>query len=212
MDMKIMVLDDHIVIGEGTRAILQTELDCQTEVFTDPHNALHHLTHTHYDVYLIDFNLSDMDGLQFLDCLLNIHPEAVAIIYTGYNIEKYVPDLLEKGAAGFISKTESRKQLLDAIQYALEGKIIIPLSLIKQLNGKNSGNGHYSKLNEREQKILKLIMNGFTNKTIALELQLSQRTIEKQLTMIFSKLNVECRAEAVIKWIELTTQNENSYK
>ncbi len=207
--MKIMILDDHIAIGEGTRAILQAELDCQAEVFTNPHTALHYLTGTLFNVYLIDFNLPEMDGFHFLEQLFKIHPEAIAIIYTGYNIEKYIPDLLDKGISGFISKTDSRKQLIDTVLYASEGKIIIPITLLKRLNLQNSNAKRCSNLTERECKILDLVKQGFTNKAIALELHLSQRTIEKDLTMIFSKLSVESRAEAAIKWNEVTAQSDS---
>ncbi|MGE7949115.1 response regulator [Lysinibacillus sp. NPDC093688] len=197
-----MVLDDHIAIGEGTKAILKAELNCHADVFTDPYLALQQLTKAPYDVYLVDFNLPDTDGLEFIEKIINIHPEAIAIIYTGYNIERYITDLLEKGVCGFVSKSDSRKQLIDTINYALEEKIIMPLSLIKQLNSNFSKTEKSTRLTEREQKILDLVKDGLPNKTIAMELSLSQRTIEKNLTSIFSKLNVETRAEAAIKWIK----------
>ncbi|MFJ7837997.1 response regulator [Lysinibacillus sphaericus] len=206
-----MVLDDHIAIGEGTRAILQAELDCQAVVFTDPCIALQHLSESFYDIYLIDFNLAGMDGLQFIQKLLKIHPEAITIIYTGYNIEKYLPELLNKGISGFISKTESRKQLIDTIQYALEGKVIISLSLLKKLCVHNVGAKESINLTERERQILDFVRDGYTNKAIALEIYLSQRTIEKVLTTIFSKLGVESRAEAAVKWNELTTLETDKY-
>ncbi|WP_238602030.1 response regulator transcription factor [Lysinibacillus parviboronicapiens] len=204
-----MVLDNHIAIGEGARAILQEEIDCQVEVFTDPCIALQYLTEVVYDIYLIEFNLSGMDGIQFIDLLLKIHPGAITIIYTGYNIEKYVPDLLDRGISGFISKAESRKQLVDTIQYARQGKIIISLSLLNRLKIHNLCCQKPVSLTDRERKILDLVRNGLTNKAIALELYLSQRTIEKELTTIFSKLDVESRAEAAIKWSELAVQKRS---
>lgn len=207
--MKIMILDDHIAVGEGTRAILQANLNCQAEVFTDPYTALHHLTGTLYDVYLIDFNLPDMDGFHFLEQLFEIHPDAIAIIYTGYNIEKYIADLLDKGISGFISKTDGRKQLIDTVLYATEGKIIVPITLLKRFNLHNSSIKGYSNLTERECKILELVKGGFTNKAIALELGLNQRTIEKDLTVIFTKLSVKSRAEAAIKWHESIIQSDS---
>lgn len=206
-----MVLDDHIAIGEGTKAILQAELDCQAVVFTDPYIALQQLSKSFFDIYLIDFNLAGMDGLQFIEQLLQIHPEAIAIIYTGYNIEKYLPELLNKGIAGFISKTESRKQLIDTIQYAHEGKVIISLSLLKKLYVQEGGAKESIHLTERERQILDLVRDGFTNKAIALEIHLSQRTIEKVLTTVFSKLGVESRAEAAVKWNELTALDLDKY-
>lgn len=206
MILKIMILDDHIAIGEGTRAILDNELECFTEVYTDAYTALQHLANTKYDVYLIDFNLSDMDGLQFLEQLRKIDSIGKAIIYTGYNIEKYLPDLLKMGISGFISKTDSRKQLIDTIHYALEGKIILSITTLNRVFD-NTPIHSFNQLTEREIQILSMVKNGLTNKAIANHLQLSQRTIEKDLTAIFSKLNVGSRAEAVFKWYELFPQS-----
>ncbi|WP_096551783.1 response regulator transcription factor [Ureibacillus thermosphaericus] len=197
-----MILDDHIAVGEGTRTILESELDCHAEVFTNARAALEHVKSTTYDIYLIDFNLSEMDGLEFLEKLLNIDPKAKAIIYTGYSIEKYMPDLIKKGISGFISKSDSRKQLIDTIHYALDGKVIISIPILNKILN-NTEQRNSNPLTDREIKILDMVKNGMTNKGIARELHLSQRTIEKDLTSIFIKLDVGSRAEAVIKWNEL---------
>lgn len=201
-----MILDDHIAIGEGTRAILENELECFVDVFITPHTALQQLVNKTYDIYLIDFNLSDMDGLQFLEQLQMIDPRGKAIIYTGYNVEKYLPDLLQIGISGFISKTDSKKQLIDTILYALEGKMILSISTLNRMFDKTQID-NINKLTEREIQILSMVKSGLTNKAISTNIQLSQRTIEKDLSSIFSKLNVGSRAEAVIRWNELSSQN-----
>lgn len=197
-----MVLDDHIAVGEGTRAIIQTELECQVDVFTDPFEALAQVAIEKYDVYLIDFNLPSINGLQFIEHLLHIHMDAVVIIYTGHQIEQYLVKLWHKEIVGFLSKTASRKQLIDTILYGLEGKLIIEQSLLTRLLKYNYDEQSTSYLTDRENEILGYVKDGFTNKAIALEMHLSQRSIEKSLTTIFSKLKVESRAEAVIKWNE----------
>lgn len=198
--LRIMILDDHIAVGEGTRAIIQAELQCDIDIFTEPLKALEQVSLNRYDVYLIDFHLPQMNGLQFIEQLRTLHTEAIVIIYTGHQIEQHLLTLWQKGIAGFVSKTASRKQLIDTILYALEGKVIIEQMLfMKLLDHKQVA----SQLTEREKEILTYVKEGFTNKAIASQMHLSQRSIEKSLTTIFSKLEVESRAEAVIKWSEM---------
>lgn len=197
-----MVLDDHIAVGEGTRAIIQSELECRVDVFIDPFEALAQVAIEKYDVYLIDFNLPSINGLQFIEHLLHIHMESVIIIYTGHQIEQYLVEIWHKEIVGFLSKTASRKQLIDTILYGLEGKLIIEQSLLTRLLKYNIDEQSTSHLTDRESEILGYVKDGLTNKAIALEMHLSQRSIEKSLTTIFSKLKVESRAEAVIKWSE----------
>lgn len=197
--LKIMVVDDHIALGEGTQAILQMGIEnSQVDVFTEPTHALQQLSSERYDVYVIDFHLKDMNGLTFVEQLVKIHPKAVAIIYTGHNIEQHIPDLLEKGIIGFINKTESKKRLIDTVQYAYEGNVIIPLDILRTI----IQNKKIFHLTERQRKIMELAKKGAKNKEIASELYVSQRTVEKDLTQIFSKLNVMSRVEAISKWSE----------
>lgn len=202
--MRILVLDDHIAVGEGTRAILEAELNCHVEVFTEPDTALSNIEREKFDVYLIDYHLSDMDGLEFVEQLLQIHTDAVIIIYTGHKIENYFVKLWSKGVTSFINKTDSRKQLIDSILYAQKGKIIIERSTFTKILQSNRPIGNsVNTLTEREIEILKFVEVGYTNKAIALDMNLSQRSIEKSLTTIFFKLGVDSRVEAVIKWKEL---------
>lgn len=201
--LKLMVLDDHIAVGEGTRAIIQAELQCEVEVFTEPLEALDKVKLGSYDVYLIDFHVPNMNGLTFIELLLELHAEAIVIIYTGHQIEQHLLTLWQKGIVGFVSKTASRKQLIDTILYALEGKLIIEQTLLMKLLDQKQV---VSQLTKREKQILLYVQDGLTNKAIAAEMHLSQRSIEKSLTLIFSKLQVESRVEAVMKWNEMNSK------
>lgn len=203
--LKLMVLDDHIAVGEGTRAIIQAELQCEVEVFTEPLEALDKVKLGSYDVYLIDFRLPNMNGLTFIELLLELHAEAIVIIYTGHQIEQHLLTLWQKGVVGFVSKTASRKQLIDTILYALEGKLIIDQTLLMKLLDQKQVVSQLT-LTKREKQILLYVQEGLTNKAIAAQMHLSQRSIEKSLTFIFSKLQVESRVEAVMKWNEMNNK------
>lgn len=137
--------------------------------------------------------------------MFSIKKDSLILIYTGLDIAPYFDMLIEAGASGIISKTSCRKELLAAIRCAFRGKAEIPISLLRQLRRKqfafpfseeNNINLDNS-ITEREHLVLKEVARGRSNKEIAAELRVSQRTVEYDLTRIFSKLNVKTRLEAI---------------
>jgi two-component system competent response regulator ComA len=139
--------------------------------------------------------------------ILQVDPDATILIYTGFDLVSHYNLLIEAGVTGFISKTASPEQLITAIRCALREEAVIPLQLLKQLRRvdtspiTNDGlqNLGAISLTTKEQEILEGVSKGLTNKAIAIKLSMSQRTIEYNLTKIFSKLGVSSRTEALMK-------------
>ena len=148
-----------------------------------------------------------VNGIELTKMILQIDPDAIILIYTGFDLVTHYNLLIESGVAGFISKTASPEQLITAIRCALREEAVIPLQLLKQLRrldaGPSSSEGQQDlvgiTLSSKEQQILIGISKGLTNKAIAVELSTSQRTVEYNLTKIFSKLGVGSRTEALLK-------------
>ena len=209
--IHILIVDDHPAIGEGTRTMIEQEGDMTARVVTDSNQVLDIVKEQNYDLYLIDLYMPNINGIELSKMILQMETDAKILIYTGFDIDSHFNRLMEAGITGFLSKTATQEQLVTAIRCALREEAVIPLQLLKQLrriegkpkDGETLKSEYDIKLSEREQQILDGISRGLTNKLIAEELIMSQRTIEYHLTKIFDKLEVSSRAEAFIKANEL---------
>ncbi|MBS4189767.1 response regulator transcription factor [Bacillus sp. FJAT-49705] len=205
--IKVLIVDDHPTLGEGTRTIIDQEADMKATFITDIDKAFETLKEDKYDIYLIDLYMPKVNGIELSKMLLQVDPDATILIYTGYDIMSHYNLLIEAGVAGFISKTAAPEQLITAIRCALRDEVVIQLQLLKQLRrveaGPSTNEGQQNlgdiTLSSKEQQILDGISKGLTNKAIAIEISMSQRTIEYNLTKIFSKLGVGSRTEALLK-------------
>lgn len=151
--------------------------------------------------------------------MMSVQPESRVLIYTGYEISPNFNLLIDSGVSGFVSKTVTREQLLNAIRCVLRDEAIIPVSLLRQLRRRDIRLNESKEekmleevsINEREQEILQEVSNGNSNKDIASKMLMSQRTVEYNLTRIFEKLGVRSRAEAVVEARRLKLINFNDF-
>jgi len=205
--IKVLIVDDHPAVGEGTKAIIEQEDDIQANVIVDSEKVLEEIKKEKYEVYLVDLYMPKLNGIELTKAILQINPDAIILIYTGFDIPTHYNLLIEAGVSGFISKTDTKEQLITAIRCAIREEAVIPLRLLRQLRRVDTGpttnegiqNLGSISLSSKEQQILEQISKGLTNKAIAINLSMSQRTIEYNLTKIFSKLGVSSRTEALIK-------------
>ncbi|MBD8007623.1 response regulator transcription factor [Bacillus norwichensis] len=209
--INVLIVDDHPAVGEGTRTIIESEQDMKADVLFESDKIMEVLEKGKYDIYLIDLYMPKMNGIELTKMILQFDPDATILIYTGYDVVSHFNLLIEAGASGFISKTSTREQLITSIRCSLRDEAVISIQLLKQLKrvesapSVNEGKQYLEKisLSTKEQKILDGISKGHTNKAIALELSMSQRTVEYHLTKIFTKLGVGSRTEALLKSEEL---------
>lgn len=202
--VKVIIVDDHPAVRKGTETILKdAEMDVVSiENVDEVIKAAYDLT---IDIFLLDLYMPEINGLELSKRILQINPEAKIAIYTGFDISPHFNLLVDAGVSGFISKMASPRHLVTSIKCILDEEVILPLSLLRQLRrdivstniDTKSEETSILTLSKKEQKIMELISKGFTNKKIAEELYLSQRTIEYHLTRIFSKLKVNSRIEAL---------------
>lgn len=205
--IKILVVDDHPTLGLGTKTALEQEADIEADVVVESDKVIELLNDKRYDLYLIDLFMPKLNGTELTKAILKKDPEALVLIYTGYELTVHYNLILDAGAVGFVSKTASQEQLVTAIRCALREEVVIPISLLKQLRridtvsikDDSSKETLAITLPEREQYILKQVGEGSKNTAIAESLNVSQRTIEADLTRIFGKLGVSSRIEAYTK-------------
>ncbi|GLH65459.1 MULTISPECIES: response regulator transcription factor [Bacillaceae] len=202
--IRILIVDDHRLVGEGTKNMLESEQDFQVELVTSGTEAEQIIGQRTYDVYLLDWRMPDMNGIELSKRILQKQPNAKIVIYTGYDVAPFFNYLIESGVTGFISKTATRDQLITAIRCALRDEAVIPVHLLRQLRlcevrAKIEENGKQAALSQLEQEILMEVANGLCNKDIAKKRHISQRSVERHLSHIFTKLHVSSRIEAVEK-------------
>lgn len=205
--INVLVVDDHPSIGEGTKMIINQQTDMKADVMTESEKVIGQIKDRKYDVYVIDLFMPKLSGTELTKAILRVNPDAIILIYTGYDIMTHFNLMMDAGVTGFISKTTTAEQLITAIRCALREEVVIPLQLLKQLRRVEAGPSQGEKqvnlsditLSDREQKILGQVSAGLTNAAIAKDLNMSQRTIELSLTKIFTKLGVSSRTEAYIK-------------
>lgn len=209
--IKILVVDDHNLVGEGTKLLLEQEKDFNVTFVNSSKKALDILlTHT-FDVFIFDLNMPQLNGQELAKEVSKISPKSSIIIYTGYDIEPHFNKLVSSGVSSFVDKVSSKEILIAAIRASLEGNSMMPINLLQQLkipdNSINILEGYHLlkkyNLSKDEVETLKLVMAEKTNKEIAAELFISLRTVEYRLTNIFKKLNVNSRISAIKKIEEI---------
>ncbi|MCO7127704.1 response regulator transcription factor [Sporolactobacillus shoreicorticis] len=208
---SVLVIDDHAVVASGTKTVLENAgFKVETEQSAKMIQAI--LQERNYDLFLVDLNMPDMDGMATADLILDLDPDAKVIIYTGYEteIEPLFASMIQRGIAGVVSKSASIDSLIAALHAALRDEVLLPIWLFQRLQIADAARADAARmerakvhLNQNERAILAAVMRGETNREIAQNLLIGQRTVEKHLTGIFRKLGVHSRIEAVEKVNEL---------
>ncbi|GMK39983.1 DNA-binding response regulator [Paenibacillus sp. CCS19] len=213
--IRVLLVDDHPSVGEGTKHMIEQDPDIQVTIVFSGIEALERIEKNTFDVMLFDLNMPVISGLELTKRVITSDPDAVVLIYTGYDLATHYNMLLDAGVSGFISKASTREQLITAIRCALRGEAVVPVQLLKQLRRSEvrfqQSDGKVVEevsINEKEQLILREVATGSSNKEIAGKLFMSQRTVEYNLTRIFEKLNVRSRSEAIVEAGRLGLINE----
>lgn len=211
--MQILVADDHKLVRDGLKPFLQ-ELDPGVEVL-DAANLDEALQAAEkadrLGLVLLDLMMPGMDGLKGLEALKARLPNVPVVIVSGYSSREHVVSAVQLGAAGFIPKTVSGTAMVNALRLVLSGEKYLPSSTFFDEQGiqhpPSPGMGGLTKtggvpqpfdrLSRREGEILALLVDGRTNKEIAIALDLQEITIKVHLRNVYRKIGAANRAQAV---------------
>ncbi|MFF2796287.1 response regulator [Lysinibacillus xylanilyticus] len=199
--INLLIVDDHPLILDGSKKLFSEVSDISVDTLNDMETFANVIEEKVYDIFLIDVNLGACSGLTFAELVKEKYPSSIVILYTGDNIKDYYSLIIEKKINNVISKTAAKDRILKTIYLAMNKDMLLPENFIDYVNDRHSRNSikKILRFNNREKRILELVMEGYTNQAIALELNVKQRTIENNLSQIYALLNVGTRAEAVIK-------------
>ena len=214
--IRILIADDHAVVREGTRQILEQEPDMEVVAEAgDGEEAVRLGGSSKPNVAIIDIAMPKLDGIEATRQIKALYPTIGVLILSAYDDDQFVFSLLEAGAAGYLLKSVRGSELIDAVRAIYAGESVLhPAIARKVLNrfapasGKPQEQRLSEILSEREMEVLKLATRGLSNQDIADELCLSLRTVQAHLGHIFNKLKVSSRTEAVVRalkegWITL---------
>jgi len=198
--IKVLIVDDHQVVREGLRRIL--EMDKQIQVIGEARSGEEAIVKTNAlvpDVVIMDLKMPGMDGIVATHEIKNKKPDINVLILTLY-AEDFVKQAVEAGASGYILKDSDTEQITKAVHQVNEGLCPIAPSLTRDLVTryvKLSRHENNSILNKRQTEILKLISEGISGNDIGNQLFISTSTVKREIRNIFDKLGVNDRAQAV---------------
>ena len=198
---RILIADDHLIIRQGLRLILETEDDFEIMgEASDGAEALSLCKKLKPEVILMDLRMPNMDGLTAIEKLRIEQPEIAVVILTTFNEDELMLRGLRAGARGYLLKDTDRATLFNTIRAAARGETLlkpeIMARVLSQANAPKIENESVS-LTDRELEVLAAVARGERSKEIAVQLGISERTVKAHLASIYSKLGVDSRAAAI---------------
>jgi len=206
--IRVLLADDHAVVRQGIRRFLEEADDI--EVVAEAANgreALERIREHRPDVAVVDIRMPEMSGVEVTRRIRERYPQTRVLILTAYDDDPYVFALLQAGADGYVLKTASGDELVQAVRTVYRGQSAlspeIATKVVRQaVTGKPAtAADQVEPLTPRELDVLRLAAKGLTNKAIGHQLGISHRTVQGHLASIYGKLGVSSRTEAVTEAI-----------
>ncbi len=205
--IRIMLAEDHAVVREGTRNLLELEPDFEVvgEAATGV-EAIEVAGRVHPDVAIVDIGMPEMNGIEATRQIKARWPDINVLVLTAYDDDEYVFAFVEAGAAGYLLKDVPAEEVIRAVRAVHAGEPVLHPAVMKKLMARFAGRAGDSPagpsevglLSKREREVLTLAARGLTNALIGDELSLSPRTVQTHMRNIFTRLRVSSRTEAVV--------------
>ncbi|HJW91936.1 MAG TPA: response regulator transcription factor [Anaerolineales bacterium] len=205
--IRVILADDHAVVRAGIRQLLQHAEDIQVIAEAEDGAIAQTLITEHLpDVVVLDIQMPRVSGIEVTRWLRAHHREVGVLILTAYDDDPYVFAVLQAGANGFVLKTASPNEIIQAVRDVHAGKSVLDPAITRKVMAHLSGHSDHApveNLTEREMEVLTLAGRGYTNKAIGVQLGISDRTVQGHLAKIFGKLQAASRTEAVMRAVSL---------
>lgn len=205
--ITVLLADDHAMVRAGIHQFLERSGDIRVVAEAEDGVQAQELIRQHQpDVAVLDIQMPKASGIDVTRWVRHNYPEVGVLILTAYDDDPYVLAVLQAGANGYVLKTASPQELIQAVRDVKDGKSVldqvITQKLLHQL-GARQETYQLEPLTGRELEVLSLAAKGFTNKAIGLQLGISDRTVQGHLAHIFNKMQAASRTEAVMRAVSL---------
>lgn len=201
-NVRILLVDDHQILREGLRSLLESEEDFKVVAETGSgKDAVRLAAETHPDVIIMDLGLPDMNGLDAIQSIRESNPDCRIVVLSMHSQQDFVLRALELGCDGYVPKSSAHTSLMEAIRVVLAGERYlhpkIASVLVKAIHHNRGEAEQFAALSEREQEVLRETALGFTSREIGDKLILSPKTVETYRQRVMEKLGLTHRSDLV---------------
>ncbi len=195
MITKVFIVDDHYMVIEGIRSLLQNEKSVEWAGHaTNAASCLAFLQQHQPDVILMDINLPDKSGIDLCKEVKEKYPSVFVVGLSTFNQQSFIQKMMDSGASGYVLKNASQDELMEAIEAVAKGKTYLSDEASQTLRRNESTN---ILLTRREKEVLELIAEGMTNNVIAQKLFISPATVDTHRKNLLAKLDAKNTASLI---------------
>jgi len=200
---RVVIADDHLVVREGLKLILETEEDFElVGQAQDGATAVQLVREVEPDLVLMDLRMPGMGGIEAIEQIRDANPDTAVVILTTYDEDNLMVRGLRAGARGYLLKDVDRETLFHTMRAAVRGNTVLSAEAVSTLLARSKSNNDAdpsfasTSLTPRELQILGAITRGRRNKDIGADLGITERTVKAHVSSIYAKLGVASRAAA----------------
>lgn len=203
MTIKVLIADDHAIVRTGLRAILQAEPTLQlVGEATSGYESLEMVAKLTPDILILDVSMPDLDGISVTRQLKSQFHDLNILILTIHEDHALLREAIKSGASGYILKRAAESELISAIQIVMRGDMYVDHSMLREFidekpRSASIGQKTIEPLTPREVDVLKYIAQGYTNRQIGEELNISIRTVEGHRANLSGKIGLRSRVDLV---------------
>ena len=205
--IRVVLADDHAVVRAGIRQFLEQAGDIEVIAeASDGAMAVEMIGRMAPDVAVLDIQMPKATGIE-VSREIRAHRWPIGVlILTSYDDDPYISAVLKTGANGYVLKTASPGEIINAVRDVYQGKSVLDAEILPKVMAQIANPNpvaFYEPLTDREIEILSLVARGLTNKVVGIKLKISDRTVQGHIARIFEKLQASNRTEAVMRSVSL---------